>query len=453
MYKRTNQIDVNQSRNVWMLYKKHPIVGICTRAIQNAIFSDEISGLENYKQELRPALRSVAHGATAWIFCIGLVPIVLNRSGKGGEVTVHIPDRDSVAITVTVDGLGKKSFAATFNRDAQLFDTATSDTSKVLIWSKCPNVPESDGTLTTAITRLESGERFSKFLHQKVMVAESLKSNPYHVTQARVKPNTDTDGVMWNVGDDVVREAEVARLDTMESTQLHQYATHTDNWGDMNVGPDQEVDKVLIEGCKPREYYLSAEREMARPQPVASAVAELSHVSRASDERVYNIFGIPMAMFTQNSAGNNTGVNHLQEYVFNATVQQHKKCIEDLINDVGMLIGQSFDMFESSDIVESTTRNLQLRARACMSLDQVHNMLKEDILSKDEASTIIRDMLMLPKRAGDEAKQQEDNPTPKRAKADAKQQEDNPAPKRAKGDAKQQEDNSAPKRAKGSHPI
>ena len=168
-------------------------------------------------------------------------------------------------------------------------------------------------------------------------MAESLKSNPYHVTQARVNQNTDTDGVMWNVGDDVVQAAEIARTDTVESVQLHQYKTHTDNWGDMQVGTDQEVDKFLNEGCRPREYYLSAEREMSRPQPVSSAVSELSQVARASDERVCNMFGIPMAMFTQNSAGNNTGVNHMQEYVFNATVHQHKKCIEDLINDVGML--------------------------------------------------------------------------------------------------------------------
>ena len=130
------------------------------------------------------------------------------------------------------------------------------------------------------------------------------------------------------MSDDVVQVAEMARADNMESVQLHQFKTHTDNWGDMQVGTDHEVDMVLNEGCRPREYYLSAEREMSRPQPVTSAVAELSQVARASDERVYNIFGIPMAMFTQNSAGNNTGVNHLQEYVFNATVHQHKKCIE-----------------------------------------------------------------------------------------------------------------------------
>jgi hypothetical protein len=211
---------------------------------------------------------------------------------------------------------------------AKMFSNAEVTNSKILIWSKCPNVPEADGTLTTSITRLESGERFSKFLHQKVMVAESLKSNPYHVTQARVNQSTDTDGVMWNVGDDVVEAAAIARTQTVESVQLHQYKTHTDNWGDMNVGTDKEVDSFLNEDCRPREYYLSAEREMSRPQPVTSAVAELAHFSRASDERVYNIFGIPMAMFTQNSSGNNTNVNHMQEYTFNATIHQHKKCVE-----------------------------------------------------------------------------------------------------------------------------
>ena len=83
-----------------------------------------------------------------------------------------------------------------------------------------------------------------------------------------------------------------------------------------------------------------------------------------------------------------------------------------------MLTGQSFKMFESSDLVESDTRNLQLRARACMSLDQVHNMLKEDILSTDEASDIIRAMLisMLPKHRKDDAETPDEQPSPKRAK-------------------------------------
>ena len=150
MFTHVKQLDANQSNNVWTLYKKHPIVGICIRAIENAIFSEEIIGLEHYKQELRPALRAVARDATSWIFCIGLVPIVLNRRGEDGEVSVHIPDRDSVSIIVSVDSLGKKSFAATFKSDAQLFNTTNGANSKVLIWSKCPNVPEADGTLTTS---------------------------------------------------------------------------------------------------------------------------------------------------------------------------------------------------------------------------------------------------------------------------------------------------------------
>jgi hypothetical protein len=107
-----------------------------------------------------------------------------------------------------------------------------------------------------------------------------------------------------------------------------------------------------------------------------------------------------------------------------------------------MLIGQSFKMFEESDISDNETHNLQLHARPCLSLEQVHCMLKEvshlfvklraildtsmhmryrlqrkmticisnrhldnpvcvcvqQILSHDEASDMIRAMLMLPKR-------------------------------------------------------
>ena len=59
----------------------------------------------------------------------------LNRRGEDGEVSVHIPDRDSVSIIVSVDSLGKKSFAATFKSDAQLFNTTNGANSKALIWS------------------------------------------------------------------------------------------------------------------------------------------------------------------------------------------------------------------------------------------------------------------------------------------------------------------------------
>jgi hypothetical protein len=94
MYTNTTQINAEQVNNVWTLYKKHPIVGICTRAIENAIFSEEIVGLEHYKKDIRPALRAVARASTAWMLCIGLVPIVLNQCAKNGEVSVHVPDRE-----------------------------------------------------------------------------------------------------------------------------------------------------------------------------------------------------------------------------------------------------------------------------------------------------------------------------------------------------------------------
>ena len=404
MYARTHAINNEQMENVWSLYKKHPIVGICTRAIKGAILGERITGLEKYKTDLHLPLYALATDAMAWIFCIGLVPVVLNRGGAGGGLSVHVPDAKSINIHVNTDALGKKTFTASFKHDNVLFGGIGGSKTKILVWSKCPDVPDSDGMLTTAITRLESSQRFSKFLHERVMVAEMLKSNPYHVTQAKATQNNDTDGVMWNVGDDVVEAAERSRMDGIESTQRHQYTTHTDNWGEMVTGTDGEMSKLLQDGCRPREYYLSAEREMVRPQPVISAVSELRDVARAADERVYNIFGVPMSMFTNATSTISGGANHLHEYIFNSTVLSHKNCVENLLNDVANLMGQSFDMLEATDIANATSAldeladngKLKLHARPCIPLPQIDSLLQNGLLTQTDAMEMVRSFLMLP---------------------------------------------------------
>ena len=90
--------------------------------------------------------------------------------------------------------------------------------------------------------------------------------------------------------------------------------------------------------------------------------------------------------------------------------------MQDLINDVGMLLGQSFKMFETSDLTDNDVCNLYLQPRACVSLDQVHGLLKEGILSSEEASGIIRTMLMLPKQPRLEGRTPDEQPSPKRVK-------------------------------------
>lgn len=425
MFRREHAINEEQMQNVWALYKQHPVVGICTRTIKGAVFGNGLKGLENYKPNLHRQLQNLANDALSWMFCIGLIPIVLSRDEISGEVSVHVPDHSSISMQVCTDALGKKSFTAAFKHESiSVMRQMGGDTNaRILVWSKCPNVPDSHGMLTTAITRLESSQRFSKFLHQRVMVAETLLSNPYHVTQAKAKANNDTDGVMWNVGDDVVQAAEQARIDTIENTQFHQYTSHTDKWGEVITGNDDETDALLQTGCRPREYYISAERELIRPQPATSAVTELHQISRAADESIYNIFGVPMSMFAMGSKATGATSNHLHEYLFNSTIMMYKNCIETLVNDIAALMGESFDMFEpmgasqgaSANAVDGASvnqqmaydfesgkqqlsgkRRLQLSTRPYMSTTDLAKLLQSGLLSQVDAEQMARSLLMLP---------------------------------------------------------
>ena len=47
MFRREHATNEEQMQNVWALYKRHPVVGICTRTIEGAVFGNGFTGLEN----------------------------------------------------------------------------------------------------------------------------------------------------------------------------------------------------------------------------------------------------------------------------------------------------------------------------------------------------------------------------------------------------------------------
>ena len=73
MFRREHAINEEQMHNVWALYKQHPVVGICARTIEGAVFGSGFTGLENYKNNLHQQLKKLATDAMPWMFCIGLV--------------------------------------------------------------------------------------------------------------------------------------------------------------------------------------------------------------------------------------------------------------------------------------------------------------------------------------------------------------------------------------------
>ena len=67
MFGREHAINEEQMQNVWALYKQHPVVGICTRTIQGAVFGNALKGLENYKHNLHRQLQNLANDALSWM--------------------------------------------------------------------------------------------------------------------------------------------------------------------------------------------------------------------------------------------------------------------------------------------------------------------------------------------------------------------------------------------------
>lgn len=165
----------------------------------------------------------IANRALDWIFCTGIVPVpeslkLFVRTTPGGNLEYEGQYQRSVSILASVSG-----------------------------------------------GSLEESEKFVNYIKHRVRVAETLRSNPFHVTQTKAKVNSDQDGILWNVPDKVVGQLEGQRLEGMEQTMINQHKIHCEHWGNPMSNPD--IEKALQADCKPREYFLTAERDMARPSP------------------------------------------------------------------------------------------------------------------------------------------------------------------------------------------
>ena len=294
------EVDGVQQTNVWRLFRQHPTVGTCVQAMRNAIFgggvnveSGLIGGLDGNKSKRNRTqpiiderrIRLLADRALEWLVCIGIIPVTYEMQNKeqGGGLVPVVPIPEALKLYVRVTPSGALEYEARFQRSISVLSglggngAVNSDAPKVLVWSQGEYTPTSTGRLVTPITHLEQSERFVNFLKRKVMIAEEIRCNPYVTSQTRAKTNNDQDLVTFNVPDEVAERAEVARLRTLEGVQHQQRIMHEDHWANGGVPVNSTEEDVLQEESRPREYFVSAEREVARNLPPSSAVSELLH--------------------------------------------------------------------------------------------------------------------------------------------------------------------------------
>ena len=138
-----------------------------------------------------------------------------------------------------------------------------------------------------------------------------------------------------------------------------------------------------------------------------------------------------MSMFTLGGAkASGANSNHLHEYLFNSTVLSYKTCVEELVNDIAGLMGESFDMFEPTDTKhvaptrstdapaaakdreavdghpacdfdsnrqqQSGKRRLLLGTQPYVSTADVATLLEAGLLPQADAQRMVRSLLMLP---------------------------------------------------------
>lgn len=344
------EVNVEQQRNVWQLFRTHATVGTCVQAVRNIIFGAGIviepttsskgqrsHAADHQSEYYQQCIHKVANRALEWIICVGVVPVTFRKDPQydNGLIPV-VPVPESLKLFVRTSPQGDLQYEAQYQRSVSILTRAaeSAPTPRVICWSKGEYTPTASGRLITPITHLENTERFVNFLRHQVMVAEGLRANPYHVTQARAKVNNDTDGVTWSAPDRIAQVAEQSRLVGVESNQRRQYMAHKENWGgaDLERGDQLEVD------CEPREYFLAAERELTRPTPVSSAVSELAVLLRQSEEKVMQMFGIPIGMFS--NSGTSVQANYMQEYALNANMRRIKNQLQLFLNDCHSLCEQ-----------------------------------------------------------------------------------------------------------------
>lgn len=360
------QIDAVQLANAWVAARTHPVIATCVKITHNLAMGCGVTasggglGCGTSNSELC----ALAYSALQWLLTAGVVPITFQRQA-GGKCTMVIPVPEAVTLYVRVTEAGSTEYEGRLVQRIGIVDAPqwsgrgndSQQSGRVFVWAKGNDLPTMRGTLTSPISQLESTERLLNYVTSRVVIAESIRSNPHYVSQSRTKPNNDTDGVMWNVPDEVVLSAEQLRVSGVEAVQRHQFQAHTAAWasGGVTTGGGYDLDEQTL----PREHFIAAERELVRQTLPESALSQLHHLVAQSEEHIYRVFGLPVSVTKGNS--NTSRQSELEQHVLNTNMQTIRSKVQDFLNDAVTL---SASLPDQSNAAEADTQTFGFTAQA-----------------------------------------------------------------------------------------
>lgn len=448
-------LDKKKFEGVWRLFRSHPTVGCCMQAIQNFLFSSDFEFPQGMPLITQRMFKKSAFSALEWVICIGVVPVTFKILPGYDNFVPVVPVPESVDIFVRVTPTGEKVYEAVFKKSSNVMGGMTpagftvggdaqNTSTRVFVWHGTKHPPTSTGDIITPITHLQTSEEFVNFLKYRTCIAEHIRSNPPIVTQSRAKRNNDAEGVVWGVDEDTLRFAEKERIDGLENSARIQQSMHAE-WCNSVVPRDPVANAEFQEACRPHEYYVTQERDTSNTQ-LPLPTADLAAHIRWSEEKIYQIFGIPYSMFT--NTGSSLQTNYMQELALNQTMSGYRSIVEGFLNDSQRLAelltktneakqavhefdnntgmhsdepgttkpadydkvlveadkpGEYLQMPTFETVKESKSRNaatanneIRIVMTPCVSSSDVCNLYKSGLIADEEARDLLRSTLNLP---------------------------------------------------------
>lgn len=360
-------VDPAQLARIWKYFRTNTSVRACVNVLRSCILSGALvdrAGVPAQPVMERHCKRLLA-AALDWSIVVGIVPVTRGhlQTGEGSRTRVPVvPGSEFVNITVRVDDeTGQSCYAAQRRAPAGVCTSGQRHSKKaVLVWDTGQSTPLATGEVVTDLATLANSETLLAIHRKHEIIANAARCNPVLVTQATKRTNSDMGGVNWLQPDDIYEESEHARLAALDNVSGRQASNNL--WADNSL-PRSLVDQVQPGEANPREFPLSAERELVRPA-LPEAPARVAAMEEAAHKRCLQLLGIPEAVFEATGQSQN---GQLQRHLLAGTVNRWRHTLQEFLDGALTMANPSGPQFD----IESVP---------CVALDEMHHLYEAGVI-------------------------------------------------------------------------
>lgn len=360
-------LDREQLCRVWGYYRTNTSVRACVNVLRSCILSGGLVNRNGTAPDpiLERHCKRMLNHALDWGLVVGVIPVTRGhlQTSEGNRTKVPVvPGDEFVNLSVKLDEeTGQRCYTAQRKVQTALHTSGTGHSRKaILVWDTGQSTPLSNGEISTDLATLSSSETLLAIHRKHEMIANAARCNPMLVTQASKRTNSDAGGVNWLQPDDIYEQSEQARLAALDKVSGTQ-ANH--NFVDATAVLGSLVGHVQPGEANPREFPLSAERDLVRPA-MAEAPTRLATMEVAAHKRCLQLLGIPEAVFEATGQSQN---GQLQRHLLAGTVNRWRNVLQEFLD--GALA-----------MADSTGTKFDIEPIPCIALDDMHHLYEAGVI-------------------------------------------------------------------------